>query len=270
VLYAAALLVIVGLGVDKLAEGGATQGSPPAAGATPPPTVTYEKIELAKIVPHLAVEKRTIELWSSSATPHLQRAVVSIQGSRRFEVGTALRRDKLLGLLKVAYFYDASTDTIYHAGYLTTAPDGSPRLVVIPAPLGLGSSVIPAPAGKQPTPKEFFALISRDPEWHLRGPRAYGGRNVYVAAHLARPSRVRQTIYFDATTDEVVRNEIDTEDLRVVETTVQRTTLPTTNANLSLASLRATHPHAHISVHPPVRIKQLSGDAFYLSGQHDG
>ena len=267
-----ALLVIVGLGVGRLAQGGgAVQGSPPTAGTAPPPTtVTYRKIELTKIVPHLPVEKRTIELWSSSAPPHVQRAVVSIQGGRRFEVGTALRRDKLLGLLKVAYFYDASTNTIYQAGYLMTAPDPSPGWFVIPAPLGMGGSVVPAPAGKHPTPRRFFNVLSRDPTWHIRGPHNYRGRSVYVAAHLDPTSHARQTFYFDATTYEPVRNEIDVDDLRVVETTVARTTLTATKVNLALASLRAAHPHAHISLHPPLRIKQLSGEAFYLSGQHDG
>jgi hypothetical protein len=272
ILTATALLVIVGLGVGRLAQGGgAVQASPPAAGtALPLTTVTYRKIELTKIVPHLPVEKRTIELWSSSAPPHFQRALVSIPGGPRFEVGTALRRDKLLGLLKVAYFYDASTNTIYQAGYLTTAPDPSPHLSVIPAPLGLESSDIPAPAGKQPTPRQFFNGLSRDPTWHIRGPRKYRGRSVYVAAHLASMSHTRQTFYFDAKTYEVVRNEIDTVDLRVVETTVARTTLTATKAYLALASLRAAHPDAHVSLDPSLRIRQLSGEAFYLSGQHDG
>jgi hypothetical protein len=268
-----AVLVILGVEIGQLVRGGSSAPptpQQPQPGAAHVPVVKYEKIVVKKIVPHLPVEVRTVELWSSSASPGIQRAVVTIQGGRRFEVGTAIRRDKLLGLVKVAYFYDAPTDTIYQAGYLRTAPDSSPGFLTIPAPVGTGGeSAIPAPAGKQPT-RRLFNTLRRDPDWRLHGPRTYRGRSVYVLVHQSQTSPVKQTLYFDATTSEVIRNEIAADDVRNVENTVARTTLPATKAILALTSLQAAHPRAHIALHPSLRIRQLSGDAFYLSGAHDG
>jgi hypothetical protein len=271
VVLAAASLVILGLGATQLIRGessAAAQASP--SGAAGAPSVTYEKIVVQQIVPHLPVETRTVELWSSSARPGIQRAIVTLQGGHRFEVGTAVRHDKTLGLVKVAYFYDSSTDTIYRAGYLNTAPDPSPGLFVVTGPVGGdGIAALPVPAGKQPTPAKFFDVITRDPDSRLSGPRNYRGRSVYVVVNRAPGRLSEQTFYFDVNSKELVRNEIDNDGLRNIQSTIVHATLPATKANFALASLQAAHPHARAALQP-LRIKRLSGEAFYVSGGHSG
>ena len=241
ILSVTALLVIVGLGVGKLTQGGgAVQGSPPTAGADQTRTVTYGKIVEQKIVPHVPVETRTIEGWYTQGT---SREVVTISGGRRFEIGHVRVRDKVLGPVQVSYVYDPSTKTIYRTGYILD------------------------PSVRPPTPEQFFRQqVLGAPGAHLAGSRTYEGRLVYVVKS-ALPD-LTTTTYVDKRTYQVLLGVGVSRYLRTVQRGLAYTTLPATNANLALASLSATHPQARTVLQAPPRINQLYGEAAYFSGTH--
>src|SRR5262249_21639251 len=116
-------------GINQLARGGSgVQATPPAAAVpgTTTPTVTYEKIVVLKIVPHLPVEKRTIETWSSSSAPSTFRQVVTIGGGPRLEIGTIPGSRKVLGPERVIFLSARSSTTISPTGVMLAPTDPPP------------------------------------------------------------------------------------------------------------------------------------------------
>jgi hypothetical protein len=242
VVQAAALLVILGFGIDHFARGGSSAGTAPQQpliNASQTPTVTYKKIVTQRFVPHLPVETRTMQIWSSSATPDVVRTIVTIPGGRRVEVSIVLKRDKVLGLEQVYYLYDAPTDTIYPIG---SAPFGP----------------LPPPAG------QILKQVLATPFARLEGTRTYEGRSVYNVV-IQRPHDLvvtKQTLYLDKRTHEIVRSDLVATDLRVLGRRIQQRTLQPTKANLALTSLPTAHPGARIAREEPPRIQKLARDAF--------
>jgi hypothetical protein len=233
-----ALLVIVGLGVGKLAQGGgATQGSPPPASSAPAQTgtITYEKTVEQNIVPRHPVETKTIEGWYT--TPVTGREVVTISGGRRIEIGHARVRDKVLGTLLVNYLYDPTTKTIYRTGAFFAA-------------------------GAPPTPQQAFKQqVLGVPGAHRAGTRIYKNRGVYIVK--SSTPYLSTTFYVDKRTYQVLLGVLVSPDHRTVQRGIAYRTLPATKANLALASLSAMHPDAHTIRQPPPRIKEL-----YLEATH--
>jgi hypothetical protein len=231
-LTAVALLVIVGLAVGRLVQGGgATRSSAPSASAAPAQTrtVTFKKIVEEKIVPLLPVETRTSEAWS---TPAIGRGFVTLSGGRRIEIGITRVHDKVRGLEQVDYLYDPSTNTIYRTG------------------------TDPVPPGESRTPEQVYRQeILGQPGFHLAGTRTYRGRRVYVVK-AARPN-ARFMDYVDTRTYQLLLDVGVSTDLRRVERETAYRALPATKATLALASLWAMHPHARTALHAPPRIEQL-------------
>ena len=205
-------------------------------------TVTYDKIVVLKIVPHLPVEKRTVETWSASNDPLTRRQIVTIAGGPRLEIGTGPGHDHTLGSEQVNYLYDASTDTIYRTGWL------------------------PVRAGAMRTPEQEFKDVLSESGVHLAGTRTYQGRTVYVV-ELKTPAETGTT-YVDERTFEPLLNDVRGTDIRTVVRTLAHRTLPATAANLELTSLPAAHPGAHTSQQASPKIRQLYGEAAFLSGAH--
>jgi hypothetical protein len=242
----AALLVLLGFGVNQLARGGSGAEAtpmPPAMVVARSPTVTYEKIVVQKFVPHLPVEKRTIETWSSSTSPATERQIVTIAGGPRLEIGSGTGQDKVLGALEVNFLYDAATKTIYRTGYY-------------PADR----------AETKPSLKDIFKRVLASPGARLAGTRLYRGHPVYVIQLRHRGSRV--VTFVDKRTYEPMFSEFVTTDLRTVVRTLAFKTMPATQANLALTSLAATHPGARTVLQASLHIKDLYGQAAFLSGQH--
>jgi hypothetical protein len=80
VLQIAAVLIILGVGVNHFARGGSsasTAPQQPPISAVRTPTVTYKNVVSQRFVPHLPVETYTWQIWSSSATPDVVRAIVT-------------------------------------------------------------------------------------------------------------------------------------------------------------------------------------------------
>jgi hypothetical protein len=237
VVQAAALLVILGVGINQFARGGNSTGTAPyqpRINAAQTPIVTYKKIVGQTFVPHLPVEKQTVQVWSSSATPDVVRAIGTIPGGRRFEFGFVLAHDKVRGPELVFYFYDAHTDTIYR----------------------IGSTLAPLPA--LPSPGQILTQVLATPFARLEGTRTYRGRRVDVVV-IQRPHDpvvTRQTLFLDKRTHEITRSDLAATDLRVLDRAQQRT-LSATKANLALTSLPAAHPGARIARVEPLRIQQL-------------
>jgi hypothetical protein len=242
VVQAAALLAILGFGINHFARGGRTASTArqqPLISAVETPTVTYKKVVSQRFVPHLPVETYTMQIWSSSATPDVVRAIVSGPPGRRVELSIVLRHDKVRGLEQVFYLYDAPTDTIY--------------------PIGSGLVSPPPPPARQILKQVLATSFAR-----LEGTRTYGGRSVYVVV-IQRPHdlfETKQSLYLDKRTHEIVRSDIVSTDLRVLDRRIQQRTLPATKANLALTSLPAAHPHARIAREEPRRIQRLARDAF--------
>jgi hypothetical protein len=256
VVQAAALLVILGFGINHFARGGNSAGTAPQqplTDAAQTPNVTYRKIVGQSFVPHLPVETQTVQIWSSSATPDVVRAIVTFAQHRRsrFEFGLVYKHDKVFGVPErelVFYFYDAPTDTIYRIGStLGTLP-----------PL--------------PPPGQIFKQVLTAPFARLEGTRTYGGRSVDVVLiqDPNDPAVTKQTLYLDKRTHEIVRSDIvftgnrpQQSPQRVLDRAQQRT-LPATKANLALTSLQAAHPGARIARVEQPRIKRLNGALPYI------
>ena len=239
------LLVIVGFGINQLARGGGSvHAAPPAAAASAgsAPTITYEKIVVLKIVPHLPVEKKTIETWSESNAPSTYRQVVTIAGGPRLDIGTKPGFGKVLGPEQVNYLYDRSTNTIYRTG-----------VMLVPSP-------------KPPTPQQMFKRVLASPGVRLAGTRTYRGRSVYVLKLSNRD--VKGTVYVDKRTYEpMMQDERGTYLHSIVRTLVYRE-LRWTEANLALTSLRTAHPQAHVVLHASPHIRSLYGEAAFPSGDY--
>jgi hypothetical protein len=247
VLGVVGFLAVLGFGIDQLAlgsTGDALRAS--ASAATPPPTVTYEKVVILKIVPHLPVEKTTIETWSSSTQPAVNRQVVTIAGGPRLEIGAGPAHAKVLGPLQAVYLYDRSTNTIYRTGFFFAPP----------------------PSSRPPTPKEMFAETLDRPGVHLAGTRTYDGRSVFVLSVRNPKFGITGTIYADKLTYRPLMSDFRRIDLRNIVRTVAYKTLPATPANLALTRLRGVHPNARIVFHASPHIRALYGEAAFPSGQH--
>ena len=203
--------------------------------------MTYKKAVFQKFVPHLQVETRTIQAWSASNAPLINRQVVTIAGGPRLEIGSEPAHGKVLGLEQANYLYDASTHTIYRTGYF----------------------LAPSP---QQTPERIFKHVLAEPGVRLTGTRTYLGRNVYVLK--LRTPTAKGTAYVDKRTFEPLLNEVTTEYLRTVYRTVVYKTLPANKANVALTSLTTAHPRARTVLHASPHIRELYGEAAFPSGQY--
>jgi hypothetical protein len=255
VVQAAALLVILGFGINHFARGSSSAGTAPQqslAVAARTPTVTYKKIVSHHFGPHVPFKTQTVRIWSSSATPDVVRAIVTFSGyPRRFEFGLVYKHEKAFGVPEreiVFYFYDAPTDTIYRIGST------------------LGTLTPLPPAGK------ILKQVLATPFARLEGTRTYEGRSVDVVViqQPHDPVVTKQTLYLDKRTHEIVRSDIVFTENRplgspksVLDRAQQRT-LPATEANLALTSLRAAHPGARIAREAPPRIQRMNGALPYF------
>jgi hypothetical protein len=247
VLAIAAVLVLLGFGINQLARGGGSVHAtpfPPATVAAQTPTVTYEKIVVQKIVPNLPVEQRTIETWSTSTPPLTERQIVTLAGGRRFEIGSGPGQDKVLGALEVNFLYDASTKTIYRTGYYP----------------------VEASETNRSRGKSAFKHVLAEPGVRLTGTRLYRGRPVYVL-EAKRPG-FRETTFVDKRTYEPMFSEVVGTDIRTVVRTLAFKSLPATQENLARASLATAHPGVRTVLQASPRIKELYGQAAFLSGDH--
>ena len=240
------LLVIAGFGINQLARGGSSvQAATPAAAASagPAATITYEKIVVLKIVPHLPVEKKTIETWSASNAPSTDRQVVTIAGGPRLEIGAGPAHGKVLGPEQANYLYDASTNTIYRTGYLLV------------------------PSHPLLTRKQMFKRLLAQTGVRLAGSRTYRGRSVYVV-DARGPTGEKETVYVDKRTYEPMMSDLSATDLHSIIHTLALKILPATRANLALTSLPTAHPRAHTVLHASPHIKSLYGQAAFPSGDY--
>jgi hypothetical protein len=240
--------VILGFGINHFARGGnsaSTAPQQPLTNAAQTPAVTYKKIVTQSFVPHLPVETQTMQVWSSSVTPDVARAIETIRG-RRFEFGLVYEHDKVLGVpeRKLVYYYDdAPTDTIYQIGS---------------TPAKWVAGTLPP----LPPPGQILKQVLAKPFARLEGTRTYEGRSVdVVVIHDPHdPAVTKQTLYLDKRTHEIVRSDLvfqpENSPPRVLDRAQQRT-LPSTKANLALTSLQAAHPGARIAREAPPRFRQL-------------
>jgi hypothetical protein len=258
VVQAAALLVILGFGINHFARGGnraSTAARQPLISAAPTPTVTYKKIVSQRFGPHVRIEKQTVQVWSSSATPDVVRAIVTFpgHGHRQYEFGLVYKHDKVYGIPEreiVYYFYDAPTNTIYPIG--STLPNVEPL----------------------PQPGEILKQVLATPFARLEGTRTYQGRAVDVVVIQDPHSfAAKQTVYLDKRTHEIVRSDVVFTNnsplitpLRVLDR-AQQSTLPATKKNLALTSLQTAHPGARIARVTPPRIKKLNGALPYFDSE---
>jgi hypothetical protein len=258
VVQAAALLVILGFGINHFARGGnsaSTAPQQPLTNAAQTPTVTYKRIVSQRFGPHVRIEKQTVQVWSSSATPDVVRAIVTFpgHGHGRYEFGLVYKHDKVYGIPEreiVYYFYDAPNNTIYPIG--STLPNVEPL----------------------PPPGQILKQVLATPFARLEGTRTYQGRSVQVVVIQDPHSAVnKQTVYLDKRTHEIVRSDVVFTDnsplitpLRVLDRAQQRT-LPTTKKNLALTSLQTAHPGARIARVTPARIKKLNGALPYFDSE---
>jgi hypothetical protein len=199
------------------------------------------KVVALKIVPHLPVEKKTIETWSASDSPKVYRQVVTIAGGPRLEIGATPGYGKSLGSERVGYLYDRSSRTIYRTG-----------LMLVP---------------EQPlTPAQMYNRVLSEPGVRLTGTRTYHGRRVNVLT--IRSKDVTGTVYVDRKTYEPMMSDERGADRHVVVRTLAFETLPPTKANLALTSLRTAHPQARVVLHASPHIKALFGMAAFPSGDY--
>jgi hypothetical protein len=251
VLVAVGVLAMLGFGIDQLTRGGgsvqAKQSMPATIAADPKPMVIYEKVETVKIVPHLPIERHTVEAWSATNATSTWRGRVTIAGGHSAEIGAGPGHGKVLGAEQITYLYLASTNTIYRTGA---------NLVAMGPPI----SALPQ--------EPLFRRLIAQPGVHLNGTRALDGHTVYVVrVHPASPvGAPTETLYVDKHTYVPMMSVTTTTDLRVVTRTLAWKALPATKGNLRLTSLAGAHPRANRLPAPP-RIKELFGRAFFLSGE---
>jgi hypothetical protein len=244
VVLVAASLVILGLGATQLVQGRsstAAQASP--SGAAGAPTVTYKKIVSQYFGPHLWIKKQTVQVWSSSATPNVVRAIVTFpgHGHGQYEFGLVYKSPEL-----VSYYYDAPTNTIYR----------------------IGSTFGPIPL---PPPGQALRNALATPGARLERTRTYAGRSIYIVLikQPHDPVVTKQTLYLDKRTHEIVRSDLVFTDNRPENTPkrvldqAQQRTLPATKANLALTSLQTAHPGARIARVAPPRIPGRNGASIY-------
>ena len=226
-----------GVGAQAAAEGGAV-----AAG--PKPTVLYRKIETVKIVPHLPVERRTIEVWSATNAPLAYRELLKTTGQPSLEIGAAASHDPTLGRLQAVYLYQASNNTIYQTG------------ANLPPP--------PQPQSQTPTsPEQAYRRLIAQPGVHLDGTRSVNGHPVYVVrVRAAGPwVDIREfVIYIDQHTFLTIKTVVRTPALTLIKQILARQTLPATKANLKPTTLTNAHSGARIRPATP-RIKTIYGRA---------
>jgi hypothetical protein len=254
VVQAAALLVILGFGINHFARGGnsaSTAPQQPLIRAAQPPTVTYKKIVSHYFGPHVRITTEIVQAWSSSATPDVVRVIATYpgHGHGRYEFDLVYKHDKVSGVPEreiVSYFYDAPTNTIYRIG--STLPTLEPL----------------------PPPAQILKQVLTTPFARLEGTRTYEGRavDVVVIQPPHDPVVTKQTVYLDKSTHEIVRNDLVFTDDRMTPKRVldlaQQRTLAATKANLALTSLQTAHPGARMARVAPSRIPGLNGAGPYF------
>jgi hypothetical protein len=242
VLVAVGVFALLGFGISRIAHGGgadaATRGAA-AVAAAPKPTVLYRKIQTVKIVPHLPVERRTIEVWTASNAPLGYRELVKTTGQPSLEIGAAASHDPTLGRLQAVYLYQASNNTIYQTGALLPPP--------------------PQPQPQTPmSPAQAYRRLIAQPGVHLDRTRSLNGHPVYVIRLPARGDIREFVIYIDQHTFLTIMTVVRATDITLIKRILARQTLPATEENLKLTTLTNAHSGARIRPATP-RIKAIYG-----------
>ena len=244
-LFAVAVFAVLAFGIDRVAQGGGADAANPksaAVAAAPKPTVLYRKIETVKIVSHLPVERRTVEVWTASKAPLGYRELLKTTGQPSLEIGAAASHDPTLGTLEAFYLYQASNNTIYQTG-ADFPPPPQPR------------------SQTATTPEQAYRRLIAQPGIRLSGTSSINGHPVYVIRLPDLPNAGgNTTIYIDQRTYQPIKIVQRGPDLTVIKQTLVRKTLPATEANLKLATLTDAHPGARIRRATP-RIKAIYGKA---------
>jgi hypothetical protein len=112
---AVGVLAVLGFGINQLVRGESGVHAKPlpsiAGGADPRPAVVYEKIETVKVVPHLPIERVTVETWAATNAPSTVRKLVTVAGGPSLEIGVGPGHGMGRGE-QITYLYLASTNTI--------------------------------------------------------------------------------------------------------------------------------------------------------------
>lgn len=237
VLVGVGVLALLGFGIYQVEHGGGgAQAAKPGAAAVaadPKPTVLYRKIETVKIVPHLPVERRTIEVWSTTNAPLAYRELVKTTGQPALEIGASVSDDPAFGTLQAVYLYQGSNNTIHRTGAYSVPPQPQPQPSM--------------------SPEQAYRRLIAQPGVHPKSSRL-NGRPVYVI----RNAGLRTTFYVDQHTYWPIMTVYRSPYLTVIKRTLARKTLPATQANLKLTTLAKAHPGARVRPATP-RIKALYG-----------
>jgi len=249
VLVAVGVFAVLGFGIYWVSHGGGADGATPgfaAVAGEPKPSVLYRKIETVKIVPHLPVERRTVEVWTASNAPLGYRELLQTTGQPSLEIGAGASRDPSLGTLQAVYLYQASNNTIYRTG-ATLAPPPPPR------------SQTPI------SPEQIYRRLIASPGARLSGTSTVNGRPVNVIrTHL--PDGATLDLYIDQSTYRTIKFVLRGDSLMIIRRTLAWKTLPATKANLKLTNLTKAHPGARIRPATP-RIKATYGLATTFDNQ---
>jgi hypothetical protein len=243
VLVAVGVFAMLGFGIYRVAQGGgadaATRGAA-AVAAAPKPTVLYRKIETVKIVPHLPVERRTVEVWTASNAPLGYRELLKTTGQPSLEIGAAASHDPTLGRLHAAYLYQASTNPLYQTGAELVPP--------------------PPPQPQASNPEQAYRRLIAQPGVRLSGTSTVNGHPVYVIRLPARGDiDIRGAVlYIDQRTYLPIMTVFHSTDYTVIKRMLDRKILPATEANLKLTTLTNAHSGARIRPATP-RIKAIYG-----------
>jgi hypothetical protein len=244
VLVAVGAFAVLGFGISRIAHGGgadaATRGAA-AVAAAPKPTVLYRKIQTVKIVPHLPVERRTVEVWTASNAPLGYRELLKTTGQPSLEIGAAATDDPDLGRLQAVYLYQAADDTIYRTGAELPPPQ-------------------PQSQTRTLSPEQAYRRLIAQPGVQLDRTRSLKGHPVYVIRLPARGDIREFVIYIDQHTFLTIMTVVHATDSTVIKRMLARQTVPATEENLKLTTLTNTHPGARIRPATP-RIKAIYGRA---------
>ena len=246
VLVAVGVLAVLGFGIYQVARsGGGAQAAKPRAAAVaadPTPTVLYRKIETVKIVPHLPVERRTVEVWTAANAPLAYRELLQTTGQPSLEIGAAASHDPTLGTLQAVYLYQASNDTIYRTGADLPPP---------PQPQSQPSM----------SPEQSYRRLIAQPAVHSESSRL-DGQPVYVIRVPGLPDQGTTIFYIDQHTYRPIMTVYHGTDLTLIKHTLVRKTLPATKANLKLTTPdqgtpRRPHPPGNTTNQSALRTSNL-------------